>query len=90
MASGSLWASAASFYVPLTLDWFVLVELSRLTAIVAGHMARRRAKRRGLPGRWWALAAILTGWLCALYALLVIVTAVGLVVGLAVLFDHMK
>ncbi|MFE7711059.1 hypothetical protein ACFU6I_36015 [Streptomyces sp. NPDC057486] len=51
---------------------------------------RRRAKRQGLPGRWWALAAIVTGWLCALYALLVMVAAVGPVVGLAVLFDHMK
>ncbi|WP_079159827.1 hypothetical protein [Streptomyces griseus] len=88
MASGSLWASAASFYVPLTLGWFALVELSCPTAIVAGHTARRRAGRRGLPG--WAPAAIVTSRLCALYALLVMGAAVGLVVGPAVLSDHMK
>ncbi|WP_318209425.1 MULTISPECIES: DUF4190 domain-containing protein [unclassified Streptomyces] len=90
VASGSVWGSAGTLYVPLTLGWLVLVELSSLTAIVAGHVARRRAKRQGLGGRWWALGAIVTGWLCALYALLVTLVAVGLVVGLAVLFDHMN
>ncbi|MFD9822737.1 DUF4190 domain-containing protein [Streptomyces violascens] len=86
VASGSMWASAASFYVPATGGWFVLVELTALTAVVSGHVARRRAKRQGLPGRWWALASIVAGWVCALYAGLVMVVAVGVFAGFAVLF----
>ncbi|MFJ6793994.1 DUF4190 domain-containing protein [Streptomyces sp. NPDC091268] len=85
VASGSLWATAVSFYMPATIGWFVLVELVALTAIVSGHVARRRAKRQGLPGRWWALASITTGWVCALYAGLVMVVAVGVFAGLALL-----
>uniref|UniRef100_A0AAU2UWE7 DUF4190 domain-containing protein n=1 Tax=Streptomyces sp. NBC_00003 TaxID=2903608 RepID=A0AAU2UWE7_9ACTN len=86
VASGSMWASAASFYMPATVGWFVLVELSAWTAIVSGHVARRRARRQGLPGRWWALVSILTGWVCSLYAGLVMLVAVGVFAGFALLF----
>ncbi|MGW5867157.1 DUF4190 domain-containing protein [Streptomyces sp. NPDC055239] len=90
VASGSMWASAASFYVPATVGWFVFVELAALTAIVAGHLARRQAKRHGLPGRWWALASIITGWVCALYAVLVMLVVIGLIAGLALLVDAVR
>ncbi|MEU9193122.1 DUF4190 domain-containing protein [Streptomyces hundungensis] len=86
VASGSMWASAASFYMPATLGWFVLVELSAWTAIVSGHVARRRAKRQRLPGRWWALASIVAGWVCSLYAALVMLVAVGVFAGFALLY----
>ncbi|MER0448902.1 hypothetical protein ABR738_30845 [Streptomyces sp. Edi4] len=67
--------------------WFVVVELSAWTAITSGHMARRRAKRQRLPGRCWALACIMTGWVCSLYAGLVMLMAVGVVAGFALLFE---
>ncbi|MFK8905617.1 DUF4190 domain-containing protein [Streptomyces sp. YS-3] len=86
VASGSMWATAASVYMPATFGWFVLVELSAWTAIISGHVARRRAKRQGLPGRWWALASIVTGWVCSLYAGLVMLVAVGVFAGFALLF----
>ncbi|MFE2170797.1 DUF4190 domain-containing protein [Streptomyces sp. NPDC059447] len=86
VASGSMWATPVSFYMPATIGWFVFVQLAALTAIVSGHVACRRAKRQGLPGRWWALASIVTGWVCALYAGLVMVVAVGVFAGFAVLF----
>jgi hypothetical protein len=90
VASGSLWTTGAGFYMPLTFGWLVLVELSALTAIVSGHVARRQAKRHGLPGRWWALAAIVAGWLCAFYAVLVAVVAIGVFAGLAALFGALS
>ncbi|MFG2500782.1 DUF4190 domain-containing protein [Streptomyces sp. NPDC048441] len=89
VASGSMWASAASFYMPATIGWFMFVELAALTAIVTGHVARRRAKRQGLPGRWWALASIVAGWVCTLYASLVMLVAVGVFAGFALLFGAM-
>ncbi|UNS96785.1 DUF4190 domain-containing protein [Streptomyces tubbatahanensis] len=85
VASGSLWASGVSFYIPATIGWFAFVTLSALTAVVSGHVARRRAKRQSLPGRWWALAAIVTGWVCLLYAVLVALVVVGVLAGFAVL-----
>lgn len=75
--------------MPATIGWFVLVEAAALTAIISGHIARRRAKRHGLPGRWWALASIVAGWVCALYAGLVMVVAVGVFAGFAMLFGAM-
>lgn len=86
VASGSMWASGVSFYMPVTIGWFVFVELAALTAVVSGHVARRRAKHQRLPGRWWALASIVAGWVCVLYAGLVMVVAVGVFAGFAVLF----
>ncbi|WP_159030368.1 DUF4190 domain-containing protein [Streptomyces sp. CB01201] len=90
VASGSMWASAASFYMPATAGWFVLVELSAWTAIISGHVARRRARRHRLPGRWWALASILAGWVCSLYAGLVMLVAVGVFAGFALLFEALR
>ncbi|MGW2679184.1 DUF4190 domain-containing protein [Streptomyces sp. NPDC001436] len=86
VASGSMWASAALIYMPATVGWFIVVELSAWTAIISGHVARRRAKRQRLPGRWWALASIVTGWLCSLYAGLVMLVAVGVIAGFALLY----
>ncbi|WP_431033259.1 DUF4190 domain-containing protein [Streptomyces sp. P6-2-1] len=85
VASGSLWATPVAFYTPATIGWFVLVESVSLTAIVSGHVARRRATRERLPGRWGALASIVTGWVCALYAGLVTLVAVGVLAGIALL-----
>ncbi|MEU5833742.1 DUF4190 domain-containing protein [Streptomyces diacarni] len=90
VASGSLWASGVSFYLPATIGWFVFVTLAALTAIVAGHVARRRAKRQGLPGRWLALAALATGWVCLLYAVLVVLVVVGLLAGFAALYGALS
>lgn len=64
-----------------------LLIVFAFVAIVSGHMGRRRAKKHGVEGRWVSLAAIVVGWLCVLYALLVNLLVLGLVAGLAVLFD---
>ncbi|MFG3283257.1 DUF4190 domain-containing protein [Streptomyces sp. NPDC048111] len=77
VASGGMLTAPVSLYTPATLGWFVLMELSAWTAILAGHVARRRAKRHSLPGRWWALVCVLTGWVCSLYAGLVTLVSLG-------------
>ncbi|MET8945123.1 DUF4190 domain-containing protein [Streptomyces sp. NPDC004542] len=64
-----------------------LLVLCALVAVVSGHIGRRRAKRQQLEGRWLSLAAIVVGWLCILYAVLVNVLVMGLIAGLAVLSD---
>ncbi|MFF9771927.1 DUF4190 domain-containing protein [Streptomyces sp. NPDC014636] len=63
-----------------------LLIICALVAVVAGHIGRHRAKKRGVEGRWLSLAAIVVGWLCILYAVLVNLLVMGLIVGLAVLF----
>ncbi|MFD5027791.1 DUF4190 domain-containing protein [Streptomyces sp. NPDC058373] len=75
----------AALFLPLTVAWTAVILLSGLPAIVTGHVARRRAVRRGLGGRWLALAGIAGGWVCALVALLAAAALVGVVGGLAVL-----
>lgn len=80
--SGSMWTSGAVIYMPFTTAWFVFVEASSITAIIAGHIARRRAKRHRLPGRWWALLFIAVGWLCALLTLLVMLLVLGITFGI--------
>ncbi|WP_406510032.1 DUF4190 domain-containing protein [Streptomyces sp. NBC_00212] len=62
-----------------------LLVVCALVTIVSGHMGRWRAKRRGLDGRWISLLAILVGWLCILYAVVVNLIVMGLIAGLAVL-----
>ncbi|MFB8415068.1 DUF4190 domain-containing protein [Streptomyces albidoflavus] len=77
----------AAVFFPLTLTWMALILCSGITAIVAGHVARFRAKRLGLRGRWLALAGIVGGWICVLVALLALAAVVGLIGGMAVLID---
>ncbi|MFK0177153.1 DUF4190 domain-containing protein [Streptomyces xanthochromogenes] len=85
-SSGSMWTSGAVIYMPLTTAWFLFVEGCSITAVVAGHRARRQAKRHGLPGRWWALLSITTGWLCGLAALLVMLLVSGVTLGIMAVF----
>ncbi|MET9452574.1 DUF4190 domain-containing protein [Streptomyces cinerochromogenes] len=63
-----------------------LLIVCALVAIVSGHIGRRRAKKHGVEGRWLSLAAIVVGWLCVLYAVVVNLLVMGLIAGLAVLF----
>ncbi|MER5600288.1 DUF4190 domain-containing protein [Streptomyces sp. NPDC002265] len=63
-----------------------LLIVCAFVAIVSGHLGRRRAKKHGAEGRWLSLAAIVVGWLCILYAVLVDLLLLGMVAGLAVLF----
>ncbi|MEU7373548.1 DUF4190 domain-containing protein [Streptomyces albidoflavus] len=77
----------AAVFFPLTLTWMAVILLSGITAIVAGHLARFRAKRHGLQGRWLALAGIVGGWICVLVAVLALAAVVGVLGGLAVLID---
>ncbi|MFF5532843.1 DUF4190 domain-containing protein [Streptomyces cinerochromogenes] len=63
-----------------------LLIVCALVAIVSGHIGRRRAKKHGVEGRWLSLAAIVVGWLCILYAVVVNLLVMGLIAGLAVLF----
>ncbi|MGV9655931.1 DUF4190 domain-containing protein [Streptomyces koyangensis] len=74
----------AALFFPLTLTWMAVILLSGVTAIVAGHLARFRAKRHG---RRLALAGIVGGWICVLVAVLALAAVVGVVGGLAVLID---
>jgi MFS family permease len=62
-----------------------LLIVCALVAVVSGHIGRRRAKRHGAEGRWLSLAAIIVGWLCILYAVLVNLLVLGLIAGLAAL-----
>ncbi|MBL0780932.1 MULTISPECIES: DUF4190 domain-containing protein [Streptomyces] len=77
----------AAVFFPLTLTWMAVIFLCGITAIVAGHVARFRAKRHGLRGRWLALAGIVGGWICVLVAVLALAAVVGVLGGLAVLID---
>ncbi|AXQ53626.1 DUF4190 domain-containing protein [Streptomyces koyangensis] len=77
----------AALFFPLTLTWMAVILLSGVTAIVAGHLARFRAKRHGLHGRRLALAGIVGGWICVLVAVLALAAVAGMVGGLAVLID---
>ncbi|ESQ01457.1 hypothetical protein EES44_17625 [Streptomyces sp. ADI96-15] len=77
----------AALFLPLTLTWMAVIFLCGITAIVAGHVARLRAKRLGLRGRWLALAGIVGGWICVLVAVLTLAAVVGAIGGLAVLID---
>ena len=63
-----------------------LLIICALVAIVSGHMGRRRAKKYGVEGRWLSLGAIVVGWLCIVYAVLVNLVVMGLIAGLAALF----
>ncbi|MCX5384341.1 DUF4190 domain-containing protein [Streptomyces sp. NBC_00083] len=83
-ATGSL--ATGTLFLPLTVGWVILILLSSLVAIVSGHIGRRRARRRGLPGRGLALAAIVTAYLTLLYVLFVLVLLIGLLAGLGAVF----
>ncbi|MFB7338283.1 DUF4190 domain-containing protein [Streptomyces adustus] len=84
-ASGSVMGGwlTVTYSVPI----LGLLIVCALVAIVSGHLGRRRAKRQKLEGRWLSLAAIVVGWLCILYAVLVNLLVLGLIAGLAVLID---
>ncbi|MEU9098629.1 DUF4190 domain-containing protein [Streptomyces sp. NPDC048361] len=84
-ATGSL--ATGTVFLPLTLGWVILILLCSLVAIVSGHIGRRRARRRGLPGRWLALASIVTAYLTLLYVLLMVLLLIGVIAGLAVVVD---
>ncbi|WP_328314689.1 DUF4190 domain-containing protein [Streptomyces sp. NBC_00442] len=84
-ATGSL--ATGTLFLPLTVGWVVLILLSTLVAIISGHIGRSRARRRGLPGRWLALASLVTAYLTLLYVLLVVLLLIGVVVGLGAIVD---
>ncbi|MGW5421396.1 hypothetical protein [Streptomyces sp. NPDC003943] len=66
------------------------VFLLGAVAVPAGHLGRRRAKRLDSRDRGVALAALLTGWLLVLAALLLALAYAGLVASAAILVDSAR
>ncbi|WP_424892240.1 hypothetical protein [Streptomyces sp. XH2] len=64
---------------PLFPPLFVYASLAcALGAVIAGHVGRWKARRRGGEGRWAALAGLLAGWLMLTACLLLALLSVGL------------
>ncbi|MGI5205050.1 hypothetical protein ACQEU6_26170 [Spirillospora sp. CA-108201] len=78
-ATGIAWINPAVFVG--------LAVLCALTAIVAGHAGRFRGRRLAGDGRGMALLGIVLGWLLILVCVLAVGAVLGLIAGMAVLFD---
>ncbi|MEV3922580.1 DUF4190 domain-containing protein [Actinomadura coerulea] len=78
-ATGIAWINPAVFVG--------LATLCALAAIIAGHVGRFRGRRLDGDGRGMALLGIVLGWLLIIICVLAVVAVLGLITGMAVLFD---
>lgn len=93
IAVGTLFFSAGIPLFWLTWGFYglALIFLCGVTAVVAGHVGRARARKLAGTGRGAALFGILCGWFLiigtTLVALLAALASVGLLAGWALLTD---